>query len=175
MTTRGATAVLMAIATLALAGPAHGHGDVRRSAPGDGAGLAQAPDEVWIEFTEPPARQARLEVTDPCGRRVESGPVAVQGPRATVPIEAGAKGEYSVRFAVVSTVDGHTSRGLIRFAVARGDGCETAGAAPDTGAAPPVEAAPEEVGLSAALIALVTSLLIGFVGGRIYLLLTRPD
>ncbi len=160
--------LLAAIYVIGPAAPAWSHGDVKRSAPGDGAGLTEPPDEVWIEFTEPPTQQARLEVTDPCGATVTTGPPVVSGPRVTVPIDATAKGEYGVRYAIVSRVDGHPSRGILRFAVARGEKCPPV----DPNAAAPVDDS-DEASTGAVLLAMGLAAGIGAGGGLILRALTR--
>lgn len=165
------SAFLLFLASIYLIGsaaPAWSHGDVKRSAPGDGAGLTQPPAEVWIEFTEPPTRQARLEVTDPCGATVATGPPVVSGPRVTVPIGASARGEYGARFAIVSRVDGHPSRGILRFAVARGEKCPPV----DPNAATPIDDS-NEASTATVLLAMGLAAGIGAGGGLILRVLTR--
>lgn len=160
--------VVAAIYLIVPGTPAWGHGDVKRSAPGDGAGLTQVPPEVWIEFTEPPTQQARLEVTDPCGASVTTGPPVVAGSRVTVPVEAAAKGEYGVRYAIVSRVDGHPSRGTLRFAVARGEECPPV----DPNAAAPIDDS-EQASAGTVLLAMGLAAGIGAGGGLILRALTR--
>ncbi len=166
---RALLATLVGLLVCASAGPAWSHGDIKRSAPGDGAGLSEPPPEVWIEFTEPPTQQARLEVTDPCGAPVGTAPPVVAGPRVTLPISATAKGEYSVRYAIVSRVDGHPSKGVLRFAVARGDKCTDTETSPGPGAA----GGSQEASTSTVLFALGLAAAIGAGGGFVLRAFTR--
>ncbi|HEX2239523.1 MAG TPA: copper resistance CopC family protein [Actinomycetota bacterium] len=151
------------------AGPVWAHGDVKRSAPGDGAGLTEVPAEVWIDFTEPPTQQASLTVTDPCGGSVGTGPPVVDGARITLPIAATAKGEYTIRYAIVSRVDGHPSQGAIRFAVARGEKCPPV----DPNAAPESALGSEQASTSTVLWSLGLAAAIGAGGGVVLRALTR--
>lgn len=167
-------AALSALVICLCATPAWGSAEVKRSAPGNGAGLTRAPDEVWIEFTEPPAEGPRLRVTDSCGTPVGTGPPVVAGSRVTLPIEAIAKGEYVVGFSVQSSVDGETTKGTLTFAVARGDACSE----PDSNGSEPNAAAPKrndsnEATTSTVLFALGLAAAIGAGGGIVLRALSR--
>ncbi|MFN2525026.1 MAG: copper resistance protein CopC [Actinomycetota bacterium] len=166
---RALVVCMSALHLIALSAPAWSHGDVKRSAPGDGAGLAQAPEEVWVEFTEPPTQQGLLEVTDPCGATVASGPPVVAGARITLPIEATARGEYRIRYAIVSRVDGHPSEGTIRFAVAQGEKCPEVD--PGGAASPDLES--QQASTATVLLALGLAAAIGAGGGVVLRALTR--
>ena len=105
---------------LACAGPmapAAAHGDIQATEPGARSSVRRAPRTVAITFTEAPTRQAVLEVTDGCNRAVGQG-VDVNGATATVRLATGQPGKWQVSYRVISSLDGHQTRGGYAFTVA---------------------------------------------------------
>jgi copper transport protein len=102
--------------------PASGHSVVERSSPAPNAALDAAPSQVELWFNEPvdPAFSTAA-VTDPTGVRVsERTVVSADGRRVTVPLRPVAAGFYTVRWRVLSSVDGHTTGGVFAFTVGLG-------------------------------------------------------
>lgn len=117
-------AVSLAILLLAVAAPAaQAHAAYESSDPADGATVASPPSRVTADFTEPLVDGSRLEVYDPCGERVDNGDSLVAGDRLTVTMSADKQGAYSVRFSVVSAVDGHPTNGDFGFTSSGGAPC----------------------------------------------------
>ncbi len=119
---------------LAAAGPAHAHGVLERSDPPTGISLNTPPSRVVLWFSEsvdPVLSSA--SVSDAQGRKV-SGRVAVASDRRSlfVPVDAPREGLFTVTWQVLSTVDGHVTRGAFLFGV----GQPVPGGAPSQ-AAPP--------------------------------------
>lgn len=123
---RSATA--MALGLLLVGGlvpSASAHAAYKDSNPADGATVSSPPSEVWAEFTEPPesSEASRLEVYDPCGERVDSGGTTTTGYRMSTAMSADKQGEYTVLFQVVSTLDGHPTKGQFTFRSSDGASC----------------------------------------------------
>ncbi len=101
--------------------PASAHASFVRASPGPGSGLAQAPGEVVIRFTEPLVHDlSSIEVVDREGDDVTRGPTApVEGDPEAMrrPLELLEPGSYEVRWTTVSPLDGHTLKGRYSFAV----------------------------------------------------------
>lgn len=111
--------VLAAVAVLAVPGTAAGHGLLQRSDPPANAALSAAPGRVELWFNEPldPAFST-ASVLGPSGKRVSGAPsFSPDGRRMTVPLEALPPGRFTVRWRVLSTVDGHTTGGAYGFTV----------------------------------------------------------
>ncbi len=162
----GATAALVGAA------PAFGHAAYRRSDPARGATVTVAPQEVSAEFTEPLTADSFLQVVDPCGRRVH-GNSDVEGERVTVAMSGDVAGTYRVRFRLISTVDGHPTRGGLTFTAQRGAECPqnpaaAAGAASEDGLL-------EGIPLDGAIAAYLIAAAIGAAGGFVYSSIVRPD
>lgn len=111
----------LALATLALlAGPADAHAWYLRSNPAADARLQRTPAEVRVAFTEPPdPRGSEIQVLATDGRRVDRGAVrATDEPNGlAVSLEPIPDGGYTVAWSVLSTVDGHTTKGSFVFAI----------------------------------------------------------
>lgn len=132
---RGAVALACGLLVAVLpALPAAAHAAYKDSDPKDEATVASPPSSVWAEFTEPPTEDSRLEVYDPCGRRVDAGDSEVMGYRITVSMSADTAGEYTVEWAVVSTVDAHPTSGNFTFTSSGGDACPGSGTPKSSGA-----------------------------------------
>jgi methionine-rich copper-binding protein CopC/putative copper export protein len=106
-------------------GPAHGHAFLAATEPAHGERLAESPDGVALQFSEPVA----LGVSEVAVERHAAGPVATAAPAAESggrvvhvalpPLEAGV---YVVSFHVVSAVDGHETAGEFAFGVGAAGG-----------------------------------------------------
>ena len=166
---RAGVVASLALGTLAfLAGPADAHAWYLRSNPAADARLVRAPAEIRVSFTEPPdLRGSEIQVLAADGRRVDRGDLrATDEPNGlAVSLEAIGDGGYTVAWTVLSTVDGHTTRGSFVFAV----GSAPLPAIPDVGAAVAPPGPLELVGriLSFAGIALA-------IGTGMFGLLVRP-
>jgi copper transport protein len=119
------TLVLSATAILAVPGTARAHAAIVSSQPEPGQELATAPGVVVLEFSEPlNVSLSRATVTDPTGRSFTGA--ASDDREIRVPLTTNAIGVYDVDWVSVSTLDGHTLRGSLRFGVgvAPGPGSE---------------------------------------------------
>jgi methionine-rich copper-binding protein CopC len=118
-----AIAVVVAWAVL-LIQPAQAHAVYKDSDPADESTVSSAPSSVWAEFSEPPADGAStLQIFDPCGAQVDLGDSSSSGYRTTVSMNGVIAGEYTVRFHVVSGLDGHETTGDFTFTATEGDPC----------------------------------------------------
>ena len=116
---RARTVLVACAAWLALSAPALAHGILRSASPAHGANLDSAPREVVLTFSEPVHPQASsAEVLDSQGRVVSEGQEVTQDGR-TLRVRVGQlpRGTYTVRWKVVSQVDGHTTSGFLSFGV----------------------------------------------------------
>lgn len=118
-----ATVGVVALVVIALPGVAGAHAAYKDSSPANRSTVAAPPDEVWAEFTEPVTDDARLDVIDPCGARVDRGDVRVSGYTVTVSMSADSAGTYRVAFRVVSALDGHPTSGQFTFTSSGGVRC----------------------------------------------------
>lgn len=160
-----------AAAALVGAAPAFGHAAYRRSDPARGATVTVAPQKVSAEFTEPLTADSFLQVVDPCGRRVDGNSDA-EGERVTVAISGDVAGTYRVRFRLISTVDGHPTRGGLTFTAKQGAECpQEPAAAADAASDGLLEGIPLDGAIAAYLIAAA----IGAAGGFVYSRIVRPD
>ena len=104
------------------------HGILQRSSPRGNALLPVAPAEILLEFNEAvDARFSRAEVIGPQGGVVaRGGDVGGGGRRLRLPLAGEEAGVYTVRWRVLSAVDGHTATGSFLFAVGGGTGLPAA-------------------------------------------------
>jgi methionine-rich copper-binding protein CopC len=161
-----------AAAVVVGAAPAFGHAAYRESDPARGVTVTVAPPRVSADFTEPLTRDSTLQVVDPCGRRVD-GDSDVDGERVTVDMSGDAAGTYQVRFRLISTVDGHPTRGGFVFTAQQGAACPqgAGGAAGSTDENGLLEGIP----LDGAIVAYLIAAAIGGAGGFVYSRIVRPD
>ena len=99
---------------------ADAHAWYLRSNPAADARLQRAPVEIRVSFTEPPdPRGSEIQVLATDGRRVDRGAVrATDEPNGlAVSVEPLPDGGYTVAWSVLSTVDGHTTKGSFVFAI----------------------------------------------------------
>ena len=114
------TAALLGLAPVA----AFAHAHLKTATPAaDSAGTA--PAEVSIDFTEGvEPRFSTIEVTDPAGGRVDTGPAhtaPVDNKHLSVPVRPLPPGLYTVRWRATA-VDTHKTEGEFRFTVAGAGG-----------------------------------------------------
>ncbi|MEP6638969.1 MAG: copper resistance protein CopC [Chloroflexota bacterium] len=118
--------ILLAGVAVVLGSPAAvaAHAELLLASPAPGTGLAQAPAAVVIKFSEPlNLSLSRIEVLDSSGADVGQGPTqAVAGDAQAMrrPLGLLPTGQYTVRWATVSALDGHNLRGTYSFAVGTG-------------------------------------------------------
>ncbi|MFN3286241.1 MAG: CopD family protein [bacterium] len=92
---------------------------LQTSTPAHGAALDTPPSEVVLTFTEPVHPQASSgQVVDASGRVVSQGSeVTSDGRTLRVRVGRLARGTYTVRWRVLSRLDGHVTEGLVSFGV----------------------------------------------------------
>lgn len=131
------TLLILALALCGLglgAQAADAHAWYLRSTPAADARLQRAPVEIRVSFSEPPdPRGSEIQVLAADGRRVDRGAVrATDEPNGlAVSVEPLPDGGYTVAWSVLSTVDGHTTKGSFVFAI----GTAPLPAVPDVGPA----------------------------------------
>jgi copper resistance protein C len=102
--------------TVLSGGTASAHAVLEQSRPAQGAVASEPPSTVELRFSEPPAGRSTVVVTDGCRHDV-AGKVTVSGRVVTVTLAAAQPGSWSVRYSVLSDVDGHPSQGDLSFVV----------------------------------------------------------
>ena len=133
------TAIRRLVATAALAlglvgvgaSAASAHSGLLSTDPADGANLPIAPAQVVLTFNEPPQPiGTQVQVLDPNGETIASGPPTVTGTRITQPLrEARPAGTYTVQWRMTSA-DGHPLSGQYTFTAASGVGATGQAPAP---------------------------------------------
>lgn len=116
------TGIAAFLLVLAAAGPAAAHGEKVRTDPPDGAGVKTAPGRVSVTLSEAPTPQAKLQLTDGCGRQVARS-VAVRGADIVASVSNAQPGRWRASFRAISSVDGHESEGSWTFRVAGDRDC----------------------------------------------------
>ena len=131
-------ALLTACVWLCLPGMAWAHGDIARTDPPEGSKVRRAPSVVAIQFTESPTADNRFEVIDGCGDDVLAQ-VGGEGTNAELAVAGGQPGRWRVTYNVISSEDGHNSRGAFSFTVAGKRDCSEPAAtdSPEIGSPPP--------------------------------------
>jgi len=114
-----AAAVLVFVAAPALA-----HGELHKAYPVPGAKVDKAPDHVLLGFTEPPAGDAQVQVTDGCGENVVAQFFPEKKELHVFLEPKGAPGDWKVSYRTISKVDGHPEKGSYSFSVAGKSKCE---------------------------------------------------
>ena len=122
MSPRKLLLVSMVLGLVAVAAPAGAHGDIQATNPEPESKVRRAPRSVAVTFTEAPTAQAVLNVTDGCKRDVGQG-VDVADATATVRVATGQPGKWQVSYRVISSLDGHQTRGRYSFTVAGKKDC----------------------------------------------------
>lgn len=111
--------LLACLLAAVMASPAAAHAVLQASSPTHGAVLDTPPSEVVLTFTEPVHPQASsAQVVDASGHVVSEG-FEVTSDGRTVKVKVGrlARGTYTVRWRVLSRLDGHVTEGLASFGV----------------------------------------------------------
>jgi methionine-rich copper-binding protein CopC len=121
---------LSTIWLLLLCGPALAHAELVEAYPADGDALAESPDQVRLQFTEPiEAAFDPVKVYDQQGNRVDEDDARVDPDDAKVLVtglEELSEGSYTVEWRVTS-IDGHIVDDRYQFAVTA-----SAGQSPNT-------------------------------------------
>src|SRR4051794_41394130 len=120
-------------------GDALAHAVLVQSSPASGATLGAAPPSVALTFSEQPeAALSKIEVLGAGGRPVQAGPPVRDGSRGlTVRLRPLPNGVYTVRYRVLSAVDGHATAGAYAFG---GGGSPAGGRLPEAPLLPPPHA-----------------------------------
>lgn len=118
MMRRCTTAALLAVLVLAMSAGVAAHGILKRSSPQAGTIVTTAPKTVTLVFSEPVDRvYSGATVVDAGGRAIGGrAVVSSDGRTMSIPLNIRA-GVFSVRWRVLSQLDGHTTTGRFRFAV----------------------------------------------------------
>lgn len=135
MMKRGCVGVLMLFAVIAAIGamatPAWAHAAYKSSDPPDRGQVSSPPGEVTATFTEPLGGGSFLQITDPCGQRVDGGDVRIVGYDMSVSMSGSAQGRYAVDYRAHSTLDPHVTEGTFSFTVTSGETCAGEQESPD--------------------------------------------
>ena len=120
-------ALLLAVFSVCLAGPAGAHSDLESSSPKAGATLTELPTEVTLTFNEKVQEGfSQVAVVDGEGLSVTDGDPVSDGATVTQPLMAKLHpGGYVINFKVVSA-DGHPISDAIPFTIAEGAGSASA-------------------------------------------------
>jgi copper transport protein len=118
---RRGVALLAAVAVAALcATPAFAHAEVVSTSPQDGVVVSSAPAEVRIRFDDPVTvgpGNAVVATVAPRDSVLAGRPrVAQRGHELVLPLRSAGRGDYSVRWGIVSD-DGHVESGVLAFRV----------------------------------------------------------
>jgi methionine-rich copper-binding protein CopC len=123
----GALLGLSVVWLLLWCAPALAHARLLQEQPAAGASLAESPDRVRLEFSEPvDAEFSPLEVYDAGGHRVDVDNARIDPDDARVllvDLKELSEGPYDVEWRVTS-IDGHVIQGKYKFSVAAGAGEE---------------------------------------------------
>lgn len=125
---------MVAVGILVPAAAASAHARFLRSEPKIEAQLKKAPESVTIDFSEPPVSAKKVVVEDGCGTDVITS-ADVDDKQVVAELGEGQPGRWTVRFRVVSAVDGHPTKDEFAFTVAGERDCRQG----DAGAPPPDE------------------------------------
>lgn len=121
----GVAAVLV-VGVVCSGGTAAAHASLTGSTPEDGAVLAEAPDEVVLEFDEQMQPDfSQVAVLDAEENHYEDGEPQTEGQTVTQAVSEMPAGEYSISYRVGSA-DGHPVTGVIEFTVEPSGGDGTA-------------------------------------------------
>ena len=122
--------LILAAATLGLAGPASAHDAAESTSPAEGAALATPPAVVSVTFSNKPLGiGSSFSVRDAAGTEWADGSVQIVDNVATQKLRPGGPaGAYTVAWRVVSS-DSHPIEGTFTFTAASGAGATASGAA----------------------------------------------
>jgi copper transport protein len=131
-----ATALLVTVLMVGGAGPALAHSDLERSDPPIGGSVAVGRTSLTLWFSEPVDRRvAEFGLRTAAGENVEMSAAIAAGDQAVVRIDTDplAEGTYLLDWSILSSEDGHPSRGTVVFGV----GAAPSGTFADQAGAPP--------------------------------------
>ena len=123
--TRCAITYLSMLAVLCIGSPAFGHAALTSSDPEKGARLDAAPEQVTVNYAEPPTSDSKFSVLDGCDRDV-TNEVEILNDTIEATMHDGQPGKWTVEWSVVSAVDGHLTRDNVSFQVAGETDCSLA-------------------------------------------------
>ena len=108
---------LIPLVLLFAMGEASAHAFLDHAEPRVGNKVATTPREVTLWFTQKlePAFSS-ITVTDPAGKRVDTGKTRISGNQMSISLRGGGSGTYHVNWRVLS-VDTHTTDGNFTFQV----------------------------------------------------------
>lgn len=113
--------LLFLLWTLTLAQPAYAHANLSRSEPAANTSLTTAPPEIRIWFTEPVEPSfSRIEVLTVEGEKIDLPPSQVDANDSNqlyLTLGALPDGLYTVAWRVVSSADGHATKGSFAFGI----------------------------------------------------------
>lgn len=114
---RSSVLAIFPLLLLFASGEASAHAMLDHAEPRVGNRVATAPREVTLWFTQKlePAFST-ITVTDPAGKRADTGKSRVSGNQMSVSLRPGGSGTYHVTWRVLS-VDSHTTDGNFTFQV----------------------------------------------------------
>ena len=114
---RSSVFAIFPLLLLFASGEASAHAMLDHAEPRVGTRVATAPREVTLWFTQKlePAFST-ITVTDPAGKRADTGKSRVSGNQMSVSLRPGGSGTYHVTWRVLS-VDSHTTDGNFTFQV----------------------------------------------------------
>ncbi len=114
---RSSVFAIIPLLLLFATGEASAHAMLDHAEPRVGNKVATAPREVTLWFTQKlePAFST-VTVTDPAGKRADTGKSRVSGNQMSVSLRPGGSGTYHVTWRVLS-VDSHTTDGSFTFQV----------------------------------------------------------
>ncbi len=118
---------------VASASPGAAHAVLNAARPDEGTRLEAPPEIVRLSFTEPPTTDANVVVLDGCGANVVTS-TEILDDDITLSLAESQPGRWSVRYQVVSAVDGHPTTGGFSFTVAGESDCAAAADAPEPNA-----------------------------------------
>ena len=102
--------------SFALAGAALAHGGLQASSPEDGARVAASPGKLTMTFSEVPAKDSVMKVSDGCKRDVVAS-TSVAGNDLVGTLGDGQPGKWRASYRVISAEDGHLTKGRLSFTV----------------------------------------------------------
>jgi methionine-rich copper-binding protein CopC len=156
-TGRAALFLVLLSGLLLMPGTARAHSELESSRPAEGARQKKPPDHIVLRFSEVPAEDSIVKVSDECTKNLVDDSF-VAGNAFHAQLVGGTGGKYVVEYALISAEDGHPTRGTFSFTVKGPADCsadepdDTAGNADgdagngnnDDGAAPDTEPTGDE-------------------------------
>ena len=114
---RSSVFAIIPLLLLFATGEASAHAMLDHAEPRVGTKVATAPREVTLWFTQKlESAFSTVTVTDPAGKRADTGKSRVSGNQMSVSLRPGGSGTYHVTWRVLS-VDSHSTDGSFTFQV----------------------------------------------------------